>query len=118
MQTRAISPGRPYSAGERLTNLLVFLAAMPTAERARFVTPRLCEFLRESVAWIFRHVEYYGRTETNNHVLNNARALVVGGSVTGAKSHFLRGCRHSGAGCPSSSRRADFSVSDRRTINW
>jgi hypothetical protein len=81
----------PYSAGERLTNLLVFLAAMPTAERARFVTPRLCEFLRESVAWIFRHVEYYGRTETNNHVLNNARALVIGGSVMGSEIAFSAG---------------------------
>ena len=81
----------PYSAGERLTNLLVFLAAMPTAERARLITPRLCEFLRESVAWIFRHVEYYGRTETNNHVLNNARALVVGGSVTGSEIAFSAG---------------------------
>ncbi len=81
----------PYSAGERLTNLLVFLAATPTAERARVITPRLCEFLQESVAWIFRHVEYYGRTETNNHVLNNARALVVGGSVTGSEIAFSAG---------------------------
>jgi Heparinase II/III-like protein len=81
----------PYSAGERLTNLLVFLAAMPTAERARCVTPPLCEFLRESVAWIFRHVEYYGRIETNNHVLNNARALVVGGSAMGSEIAFSAG---------------------------
>jgi len=81
----------PYSACERLTNLLVFLAAMPMAERGRFVTPRLCEFLRESVTWIFRHVEYYGRTGTNNHVLNNARALVVGGSVTGSEIAFSAG---------------------------
>jgi hypothetical protein len=83
----------PYSAGERLTNLLVYLAAVPTAERMRFVTPRLCEFLRESVAWIFRHVEYYGRTETNNHVLNNARALVVGGWVAGSEIAFSAGMR-------------------------
>ena len=80
-----------YSTGERLTNLLVYLASMPTAERTRLVTPRLCEFLRESVVWIFRHVEYYGRTETNNHVLNNARALVVGGSVTGSEIAFSAG---------------------------
>jgi hypothetical protein len=81
----------PYSAGERLTNLLVFLAAAPTAERSQFVTPRLCAFLQESVAWIYRHVEYYGRTETNNHVLNNARALVVGGWVTGSEIAFSAG---------------------------
>jgi hypothetical protein len=81
----------PYSAGERLTNLLVFLAAVPTAERRPLVTPRLCEFLRESVAWIFRHVEYYGYTETNNHVLNNARALVLGGWVTGSETAFSAG---------------------------
>jgi Heparinase II/III-like protein len=81
----------PYSAGERLTNVLVFLAAVPTAQRARFLTPRLCAFLRESIAWIFRHVEYYGRTETNNHVLNNARALVVGGSAMGSEIAFSAG---------------------------
>jgi Heparinase II/III-like protein len=81
----------PYSAGERLSNLIVYLASVPTAERTRLVTPRLCEFLRESVVWIFHHVEYYGRTETNNHVLNNARALVVGGSVTGSEIAFFAG---------------------------
>jgi hypothetical protein len=81
----------PYSAGERLTNLLVFLAAMPIAERGRCVTARLCEFLQDSLAWIFRHVEYYGHTETNNHILNNARALVVGGSVTGSEIAFSAG---------------------------
>jgi Heparinase II/III-like protein len=81
----------PYSTGERLINLLVYLASMPAEERTRFVTPRLCEFLRESVAWIFRHVEYYGCTETNNHVLNNARALVVGGWVTGSEVAFSAG---------------------------
>ena len=81
----------PYSAGERLTNLLVFLAAMPAGERAQFITPQLCGFLRESVEWIFRHVEYYGRAETNNHVLNNARALVLGGAVTGSEIAFSAG---------------------------
>jgi len=81
----------PYSACERLSNMLVFLAAMPAAERERFITPQLCGFLDESVAWILGHVEYYGPTETNNHVLNNARALVVGGLVTGSEVAFSAG---------------------------
>jgi hypothetical protein len=83
----------PYSACERLCNLLVFLAVMPVATRERLVDPTLAEFLADSVAWIFRHIEYYGPTETNNHVLNNARALVVGGLATGSDIAFSAGMR-------------------------
>ena len=69
----------PYSAGERVTNLCVFLAAMPAPRRAQQIPPSLVRFLEDSIDWIFRHLEYYGSTETNNHILGNARALVVGG---------------------------------------
>jgi Heparinase II/III-like protein len=69
----------PYSASERVANLCVFLAVMPEQERARQIPPSLVRFLEESLDWILSHLEYYGVTETNNHILANARALIVGG---------------------------------------
>jgi hypothetical protein len=71
----------PYSAGERVSNLCVFLAAMPAPRRAQQIPLTLVRFLEDSIDWIFRHLEYYGSTETNNHILGNARALIVGGAA-------------------------------------
>jgi len=73
----------PYSACERVANLAVFLAAVPAATRAQGIAPEIREFLDRSVRWVYGHLEYYGPTETNNHILNNARALVLGGIVGG-----------------------------------
>jgi hypothetical protein len=72
-----------YSACERIANLAVFLAAMPTELREYGVPRAVIEFLDKSVTWVYGHLEYYGPTETNNHILNNARALVLGGAVIG-----------------------------------
>jgi hypothetical protein len=72
-----------YSACERIANLAVFLAVMPPELREYGVTRDVIEFLDKSVTWIYGHLEYYGPTETNNHILNNARALVLGGVVVG-----------------------------------
>ncbi len=74
-----------YSSCERVVNLAVMLAAHPyiwsnlDAERKRDVA----NFLAESASWISSHLEYYGIARTNNHILNNARALVVVGAVLG-----------------------------------
>jgi hypothetical protein len=73
----------PYSACERVANLAVFLAAMPPATREPEIPPQIREFLDRSLRWVHGHLEYYGPTETNNHILNNARALVLGGIVGG-----------------------------------
>jgi hypothetical protein len=69
----------PYSAGERIANLLVFLASMPPEQRPRQLAPALTQFLDHSIDWIYDHLEYYGQLESNNHILGNARALVIGG---------------------------------------
>ena len=69
----------PYSAGERVANLLVFLASMPLEQRPGQLAPTLTRFLDDSIDWICRHLEYYGSLETNNHILGNARALIIGG---------------------------------------
>ena len=72
----------PYSAGERISNLLVFLATLPEEVRAGVLTPALLDFTQESLDWIRQHVEYYGPRHTTNHILCNARAFVLGGVVT------------------------------------
>src|SRR5438105_4004636 len=41
----------------------------------------LLVFLHDSLAWIVRHLEYYGPRETNNHIINNARAIVMAGAA-------------------------------------
>ncbi|MBV9724831.1 MAG: heparinase II/III-family protein, partial [Gammaproteobacteria bacterium] len=67
----------PYSCCERVANLLVFLAAMQRSPDAPAVPAQLREFLQDSLGWVVRHLEYYGPTQTNNHIINNARAIVM-----------------------------------------
>jgi hypothetical protein len=83
----------PYSACERVANLLVFLAAMPVAMHGQRITPQLTGFVGESVNWIYRHLEYYGAARTNNHILNNARALVMGGASGGDRAALAGGMK-------------------------
>jgi len=71
----------PYSASERLANLAVLLAARPQARR-HISEETLRTFFSETLTWIAGHLEYYGKNRTNNHILNNARALTIGGIVT------------------------------------
>jgi hypothetical protein len=67
----------PYSSCERVANLLVFLAVMQTSPRAPAIPTQLPAFLQDSLAWIRQHLEYHGPTRTNNHIINNARAIVM-----------------------------------------
>lgn len=66
----------PYSTSERVANLLVYLAATP-AGRDGTVPPQLLAFVGDSLRWIRAHLEYYGPYRTNNHILNNARAIIM-----------------------------------------
>jgi hypothetical protein len=87
------SSWEPYSACERVANLLVFLAAMPVAVRGQRITRQLTGFVGESLNWIYRHLEYYGEAQTNNHILNNARALVMGGASSGERAALAAGMK-------------------------
>jgi hypothetical protein len=71
-----------YSTCERVANVLVFLALIPAPQRTAAAADGLYGFVDESLQWIYRHLEYYGPTRTNNHILNNARALAMGGAAT------------------------------------
>jgi len=68
-----------YSACERISNLLVYLAANAASAESSEFQKTAAPFVADSAEWIRRHVEYYGPTATNNHIINNARALVLAG---------------------------------------
>lgn len=90
---RSDAAWEPYSSCERVVNLAVMLAARPRLFEA--LTPdaahEIATFFRDSLRWINSRLEYYGDERTNNHILNNARALVVGGCVTGESAAVERG---------------------------
>ena len=84
----------PYSASERVANLLVWLACVGGAKGDTLAAlDDLKLFVEESLAWIAGHLEYYGARGTNNHILNNARALVMGGVAVGDDGSFRAGMR-------------------------
>lgn len=65
----------PYTAGERLVNLTSFCEhyGVPGSRR-----DTLDVLLRHGVT-IFERLEYFGETETGNHLANNGRGLFLGG---------------------------------------
>lgn len=69
----------PYSASERVANLLVYLSVT----KIPALHTQVGKFVADSLSWIHDHLEYYGPDGTNNHILNNARALAMGGVVVG-----------------------------------
>ncbi len=77
-----------YSSCERTVNLLVMLAVHQSLWRTQGseVKVEVFNFLRDSATWIFEHLEYYGINNTNNHILNNARAMIIAGVAIGDKS--------------------------------
>lgn len=81
----------PYSSSERVANILTWLSCMTAEDAACFSDSRLGYFLTHSLRWIFDHLEYYGFSRTNNHIINNARALIMGGVSTGSKDAYGAG---------------------------
>lgn len=80
----------PYSSAERVANLLTLLAIEPAlADGDQVVGP----FIAESAAWIRSRIEYYGPAGTNNHILNNARALAMAGAALADEDLAMAGVR-------------------------
>lgn len=75
-----------YSACERVANLLVYMSASNAAPGTVSLAPALRTFIAASAEWIATHVEFHGAQRTNNHILNNARALVLAGAAIGDRS--------------------------------
>ncbi|MHC1759630.1 MAG: heparinase II/III family protein [Negativicutes bacterium] len=70
----------PYSASERICNFVTWLRMQPNDFRKQVVDHSDWQvFMQQSATWIYEHLEYYGPTRTNNHILNNARALIMAG---------------------------------------
>ena len=72
----------PYTAAERLVNILNF------ARRHGLPGPRqrTLDCLAAHGPSILRHLEYYGPAHTGNHLANNGRGLFLGGLELGQKS--------------------------------
>ena len=68
-----------YSSCERISNLLVYLSVVDSSSLTKDSKKEIVAFVADSSDWICRHIEYYGPEATNNHILNNARALVLSG---------------------------------------
>lgn len=75
-----------YSCCERVGNLLGWLSLVPPELREKAAPANLPEFLARNGRWIMERVEYYGVRTTNNHIINNGRALVMLGRVLGNAS--------------------------------
>jgi hypothetical protein len=74
-----------YSCCERLANLSLLLSLYPQIQN-QFDRDLLISFYVESGNWIATHLEYYGLEKTNNHFLNNGRALIIAGVVLNHES--------------------------------
>ena len=74
----------PYSTGERVVNLLFWAHLNAMSE----LDGQLTKFVYDSLNHVYRQLEYYGNTRTNNHYINNARALLIGGAVLGEQSYL------------------------------
>lgn len=83
----------PYSTSERIANLATLLSVFPKlyAESSRKDQELLADFFLTSGKWVHDHLEYYEPERTNNHILNNARALVICGAVLGNRKLVARG---------------------------
>lgn len=82
-----------YSACERVSNLLSYLSASTVSSRPSDSDRLIIDFIADSVEWIYRHIEYYGLAGTNNHIINNARALVLGGIAVANEPVYQAGMR-------------------------
>jgi hypothetical protein len=86
---RRVSPNKhhaaweTYSASERVVNWLLYLCATRDYQHLDIGAINTVEAaLLEHLDYISHHLEYYDKT-CNNHILNNARALYIGGRILG-----------------------------------
>jgi hypothetical protein len=80
-----------YSACERVSNLLVYLAVTGSTSIPPEFQNIAIDFVADSIVWIYKNLEYYGAHSTNNHILNNARALIIGGAAIGDEKYCQAG---------------------------
>jgi hypothetical protein len=77
-----------YSASERVVNWLLYLCATKDYRQLDIGAINTIEAaLLEHLDHISHHLEYHNKT-CNNHILNNARALYIGGRILGLPEIF------------------------------
>lgn len=80
----------PYSCSERIANFGILLSKtlfkLDTEQKKL-----IYHFINEHLYWIDTHLEYYNDKKTNNHILNNCRALIIGGVMINNKFAVERG---------------------------
>jgi hypothetical protein len=81
-----------YSACERVANLLLYLSVRRAPALGALEGP-VVRFIAQSLDWIDMYLEYYGESYTNNHIINNARALIMGGVAIGNQRAYTAGLR-------------------------
>lgn len=69
-----------YSCSERIANFITWASFIPKDERFNYIPANVLNFIEYHAHWIMQHLEYY-RKRTNNHIINNARALIMAGSL-------------------------------------
>ena len=78
-----------YSRSERIANLVMLCSL---GDPPREMADRVMDLVRCDAEALLGSIEYYGELNTNNHVLNNARALLVAGIFLG-EGRFYKGGR-------------------------
>nr|WP_319564277.1 heparinase II/III family protein [uncultured Rhodoferax sp.] len=78
-----------YSISERVGNLILLwnIHAPQPALGAQIV-----RMLEQDTDYLLAHLEYHGEAGTNNHILNNARALILAGAFLNTGSFYEVGC--------------------------
>lgn len=67
-----------YSVSERIVNIILFLCICNKYLPRDFIK-KISKFILEMAYFLINNLEYYGIEKTNNHLLNNARALYMSG---------------------------------------
>jgi len=78
-----------YSISERLSNLIL-LWNLRAPDAALHGELKL--LMGQDADHLLAHLEYHGDAGTNNHILNNARALILAGSFLGITRFYEAGC--------------------------
>jgi hypothetical protein len=78
-----------YSISERVSNLILLWNIQ---EPAPPLAAEVLLMIKKDIEHLLGHLEYHGELGTNNHILNNARALILAGSFLGNRRFYEAGC--------------------------
>lgn len=78
-----------YSRSERIANLVMLWSIVDPPEE---MVERVKQLIQRDAECLLKQIEYHGELNTNNHVLNNARALLISGIFLGEGHLYRSGC--------------------------